>query len=244
MLTYLNPQDPWLNYTDISVENLFVDKSYIIPEVIRHINTRTRFLCATRPRRFGKTVNAHMIASFFGRAFDQKSLFSSLAVGADPVAMAHCGRYELLYLNMSKVAENVTDGGLYLSKLKSDLFRDFRNAYPNLAFDEQQGISAALNQIYNAVGTQFVVVMDEWDYLFYRDWATEEDRTAYHSFLCGLFQDVPAIALAYVTGIMPMSVFFVSSVTDLFSQHATPADPVLSKAFGFTDEEVDSLYQR
>lgn len=244
MTTYLNPSEPWWDYSDISTESLFVDKSYIIPELTRHINARTRFLCVTRPRRFGKTVNANMIASFFGRTYDQKKLFSSLAVGADSTAMTHCGKYELLYLNMSKVAENVTDGEVYLAKLKADLFQDFQTAYPDLIFDQKRGFGIALNQVHKTFGVKFVVVMDEWDYLFHKDWATEESRKAYISFLGSFLKDVRAVALAYLTGIMPICIFSSTSDTNMFSQHATPSDPFLSKGFGFTDAEVDVLYQR
>ena len=244
MITYLNPSEPWSRYTRISTEKLFVDKSYIISDLVNFINTGARFLCVTRPRRFGKTVNANMISSFFGRTFDQKKLFSSLAVGADSAAMAHCGKYELIYIQANKVAENVTDGEVYLAKLKADLFRDLQSAYPDVIFDQKQGFGIALNQIYAEFGVQFVVVMDEWDYLFHKDWATEENHKDYISFLGGFFKDVDSVALAYLTGIMPICVFSSTSDTNMFSQHATPSDPFLSKGFGFTDAEVDVLYQR
>ena len=44
----------------------FVDKSEILEELIPALQQEQRFFCITRPRRFGKTVMANMIAAFLG----------------------------------------------------------------------------------------------------------------------------------------------------------------------------------
>lgn len=42
----------------------FVDKSLLIGELIPRIETNANYICITRPRRFGKTVAANMLAAF------------------------------------------------------------------------------------------------------------------------------------------------------------------------------------
>lgn len=83
MGVYLNSRRPYNNYKEIVCSNYFVDKSMILEELIpmvdmssiRMINgvekiaTGNKYICLTRPRRFGKTVIANMIASYFGPGF-------------------------------------------------------------------------------------------------------------------------------------------------------------------------------
>ena len=52
----------------------FVDKTEILKELIPALQQEQRFFCITRPRRFGKTVMANMIAAFFEKN-SEKSLF-------------------------------------------------------------------------------------------------------------------------------------------------------------------------
>ena len=222
----------------------FVDKSYILSELFSRINTRNRFLCVTRPRRFGKSHNACMVASFFGRTYPQKSLFSELAVGTDSSAMAHCGKYEILYIQAHKVPGWATDGQAYLAALENHLTRSLQEAYPDVAVDPLEGIGVLLNRISRMYGVKFVVVIDEWDYIFHREWATEEDLKSYGTFLGSMLKDVRAVALAYLTGVLPMSVVSGASDTNMFAEYTTPDDTFLSRGLGFSGEEVDTLFQR
>lgn len=244
MRIYLNPKHPWNSYSKLSTGKYFVDKSYILSEIAPLINTNDHFLCVTRPRRFGKSNNAIMLASFFGRAYPQRDLFSGLAVGSDPAAMAHCGKYEIIYIQAHKVAMKTASGDAYLANLKNRLFQDLQSAYQDLSIDEEYGLGVALDYISEEKDVEFVVVIDEWDYLFHQKWATEEDRRAYITFLGEMCKDVSAVALAYLTGILPMTIFSSVSDTNMFAEYPTPDDTFLSKGFGFTEAEVDTLFQR
>ena len=76
---YLNSKDCLENFTKTTRENYFVDKSALISELFTSLNIDNRFICITRPRRFGKSVAANMIASFFGKT-NSSELFSHLTV--------------------------------------------------------------------------------------------------------------------------------------------------------------------
>ena len=58
----------------------FVDKSAIISEINASISTPNKYLCITRPRRFGKTLNAMMLASYYSKNADFKELFDKLEI--------------------------------------------------------------------------------------------------------------------------------------------------------------------
>ncbi len=57
----------------------FVDKSLLLEELIPRIETGTNYICITRLRRFGKSVAANMIASFFSAVCDGSGVFDKLS---------------------------------------------------------------------------------------------------------------------------------------------------------------------
>ena len=60
---YLNPNNVLLRQ-DLN-SRIFVDKSMIIAEMNNLINTSEKFICVSRPRRFGKTMAGNMISAYY-----------------------------------------------------------------------------------------------------------------------------------------------------------------------------------
>ena len=55
MTIYLNTTNPLENYRELLNEEYFVDKSTIIEILNKRISTKSKYICITRPRRFGKS---------------------------------------------------------------------------------------------------------------------------------------------------------------------------------------------
>ena len=53
-----------------SRDKFFVDKTSLIEKINSLIGIKDRFVCITRPRRFGKTLNAMMLASYYSKNAD------------------------------------------------------------------------------------------------------------------------------------------------------------------------------
>ena len=75
---YLNARDSSDSFCEECGSPYFVDKSLILEELTGRIRTSTKYICITRPRRFGKSVMANMIAAFYSKAGDAKKLFVNL----------------------------------------------------------------------------------------------------------------------------------------------------------------------
>ena len=58
---YLNPGNVLLQQDRKA--SIFVDKSMIISELNKLVNTREKFICVSRPRRFGKSMAGNMLAA-------------------------------------------------------------------------------------------------------------------------------------------------------------------------------------
>lgn len=85
---------------------------------------------------------------------------------------------------------------------------------------------------------------DEWDYIFHRNFVTEADKEAYVSFLSGILKDQPYVKFVYMTGILPIAKYSSGSELNMFYEYTMAARVKYSEYFGFTDEEVDELYQK
>ena len=73
---YLNSSVPFEAYREIAGTRFFVDKSLLLEDILSTMEMDgQKYLCITRPRRFGKSVMANMVAAFFGKAVDAGTLF-------------------------------------------------------------------------------------------------------------------------------------------------------------------------
>ena len=59
-------------------DDFYVDKSMFISVLNKRLESRSRFICVSRPRRFGKTMAANMIAAYYSKGCDSHEIFSNL----------------------------------------------------------------------------------------------------------------------------------------------------------------------
>ena len=62
MGVYLNSKKPWTLYQEEARVAYFVDKTDMLEELLDMVEQGNKYICITRPRRFGKTVMANMIS--------------------------------------------------------------------------------------------------------------------------------------------------------------------------------------
>ena len=61
-------------FAEFSKTKYFVDKTEMI-NVLLEKDADEKFICSSRPRRFGKSVTANMLTAYFSRGTDSGSLF-------------------------------------------------------------------------------------------------------------------------------------------------------------------------
>lgn len=97
---YLNPGND-LFETALNSQ-IYVDKSGLISYTNRVIQSEQRYICVSRPRRFGKSMAANMLASYYGRNINSRSQFEHLKVGKDDSFEKYLNRYNVIFLNMQE----------------------------------------------------------------------------------------------------------------------------------------------
>ncbi len=259
MGVYLNDPGAYgLFQEDVSL-TYYVDKSEIIKELIplielkRNTDKKTgtgkgkepKYVAITRPRRFGKTVIANMIAAYFEKGVDSHEEFDTLKVSAYPWYKNHLNQHNVIRIVFNEMPRECTSYAQYINRIQTLLLDDLTMAYPNLKIRETDAVWDALKKVYTYCnGEKFIFVLDEWDYIYHQNFVTDADKANFTKFLSNLLKDKAYVEMAYMTGILPISKYSSGSELNMFFEYSMATRKKYSQYFGFTDEEVDVLYQK
>ena len=239
---FLNNKEPYDKYKTVMNGTFFVDKTEILKELIPALQQEQRFFCITRPRRFGKTVMANMIAAFFEKN-SGKSLFEKLAIAQYDQYKEQAGCHDVIYIDFSEMPRECHSYEEYIGRIQDGLVRDINEAYPEIAIDKNEAVWDVLSQVFDKTGHKFIFVMDEWDAVFQMSFVTERDRENYLLFLKLLLKGKSYVELAYMTGVLPIAKYSDGSELNMFLEYNMATRVRFSEYFGFTEGEVDRLYQ-
>ena len=75
---YVNPGNK--GFWESVHSEIYVDKTGLIANTNKYINTEQKFICVSRPRRFGKSMAADMLSAYYSKGCDSRELFADLDV--------------------------------------------------------------------------------------------------------------------------------------------------------------------
>ena len=160
MGTYVNPGTERFRISRNS--RFYVDKSMLIKVLNNKVNKKDRFICVSRPRRFGKTMAANMIAAYYSKDCDSHEVFSSLKISKDPTFEDNINKYTVILLDMNDFVTN--KGKLSVSEyIYEEVISELRKEYPSVTLKDGISLSKAIMEIYSSTGDQFVFIIDEYD---------------------------------------------------------------------------------
>lgn len=244
MGTYLNSITPYTLYKSESLSPYFVDKTLMLSELFPYVSAGNRHICITRPRRFGKTIMANMISSFFQKASDLSDVFDSLTISQVDDYRRYKNQYNVIRIDFSKMPRNCDSYTQYIERIEALLIEDVKEAFPQVKINEADAVGDILESVFVQCGEKFIFVLDEWDFIFHRDFINEIDKEKYVAFLSNLLKDRPYVVLSYMTGILPIAKYSSGSELNMFAEFTMVNSPMFGEYFGFTDDEVDDLYRR
>lgn len=239
MAIYLNTNAAYKDFEMLRNDRYFVDKSAMIQKVSERIKTKNRYLCITKPRRFGKTSALNMLGAYYGKAYPSGSLFEDLGISRSESYVSHLNKYNIVNISMNCMPETGNTYADYLELVAGSMKDDIKEAYPELAKREFR----RLPDLLAATGDEFVFIIDEWDYIFSHD-LYRENQSDFLEFLRSLLKDQPYVALAYMTGVLPIKKYSTGSAMNMFDEYTMLNDCFFEGYFGFTEGEVEELCKR
>lgn len=242
---YINGSSAYTLYKNETEKPYFVDKTRMIEELIPLVEQGSSYVCITRPRRFGKTMAADMIAAFFSKGSDSSGIFAPLCIGRSEKYRDYLNQHNVIQISFNKLPRRCKNYDQYIGRIENQLLEDLRAAYPDVRMKEDDAVWDALlkvNASHHAV--KFIFVLDEWDFIFHRDFVTQQDKKSYIDFLSNLLKNQPYVELAYMTGIIPIAKYSSGSELNMFLEYTMATEELYSEYFGFTEAEVDDVYGR
>ncbi len=263
MSNILNPgnNNSFIRLVKAKDTRVFVDKTDFIEKTNALFNTDGNLIAVTRPRRFGKTVTAHMLSAYYSKGYAGQKIFDGLEISKNIGFADHLNKYNVLYIDMNSIKDKYisykADRSLYIEDI-DDLVdflqfmvilelkgnKDFAEQINNAPLVGKKSLSSALEVICQHTGEQFILIMDEWD-LICREYCNETALLEkFIEFLRGLFKSddgIACFALAYLTGILPIKKYNSQSALNGFDEYNMLAPGEYAAYFGFTEDEVADI---
>ena len=214
---YLNPKNR--GFQEAVNSQIYVDKTGLIEHTNACLNTKQKYICVSRPRRFGKSMALEMLAAYYSRGCDSKDLFRGLTIRKKKTFRKYLNQYDVIYLNMQHFlirakAQRMT---AYLEQV---VLEELRETYGELFSEGVVILAEALEKIYAKTDQQFIFLIDEWDCVMRERQESEALQRQYLDFLRSLLKDQPYVALAYATGILPVKKYGQHSALNMFWEYS------------------------
>ncbi len=238
---YVNPSE--VSLRSAMVLDTYVDKSMMIAEINKVVDTDRRYVCVSRARRFGKTMMTSLLAAYYSKKANSRPLLEKLKIARDPNFEQYLNKLNVILIdinvayNRSNMNEDVVP--MFTQEIRDELIEEF----PEVDIAQGDDLSLCIYKIYKKTGETFAIFIDEYDVLV-RERVPASIFKPYLAFLNAMFKSniiKPAISLAYLTGILPIVREKIQSKLNVFKEYTMVDSYNLSEFVGFTDEEVKAL---
>lgn len=232
---------------------IFVDKTEMISYLNSVVNTEQRFVSVSRPRRFGKSMAADMICAYYDREADSRELFEHRKLSeCEPIKVAertlewdfYLGSSDVLHIVMTKFFKKKISVEQALADMQRLVIRDYKKIYPGIDYYNDENLIQTIEDVYSEIDRQLVIVIDEWDAVFRIRQDDKDGQTEYLDFLRDLMKDNNHVALAYMTGILPIKKYGEHSALNMFDEYSIMQPMELATYSGFTEDEVRKLCEQ
>jgi len=226
---------------------IYVDKTGLIEYTNSVLDTTNAYICNSRPRRFGKSYAANMLAAYYSKGADSEKMFSGLKISRESDFKKHLNKYDVIHIDIQWFLANCDNTDKVVLFITESVLEELRELYPEVVPKEVAKLSDALSRVKERTGQKFVIIIDEWDAIIRDGSVTENVQDEYLNFLRGMFKGIEPtkyIQLAYLTGILPIKKEKAQSAVNNLDEFTMLQADELAPYIGFTEDEVRELCEK
>ena len=226
---------------------IYVDKTGLLEYTNSVLDTSDAYICNSRPRRFGKSYAANMLAAYYSKGANSENMFSGLEISKKEDFRTHLNQYDVIHIDIQWFLANCTNVDKIVSFITKSVLDELRENYPDVLSSEVMSLPDGLSLVKEKTGQKFVIIIDEWDVLIRDESANEKVQDEYINFLRGMFKGTEPtkyIQLAYLTGILPIKKEKTQSAVNNLDEFTMLQAYELAPYIGFTEEEVKGLCEK
>lgn len=79
---------------------IYMDKTGLIEYTNSVLDTTNAYICNSRPRRFGKSYAANMLAAYYSKGADSEQMFSGLQISRETDFKKHLNKYDVIRVTL------------------------------------------------------------------------------------------------------------------------------------------------
>ena len=227
------------------LKGAYIDKTQLLAFTNSVLLSKDKYVCVSRPRRFGKSITADMLVAYYSKGSSSKELFSKFKIAKDPSFNEHLNKYNTISLDIQYMISKCGNVASVIEYIQTQIIEELKEAFPNCITDDKNLVEA-IAAVYKTYHEKFIFIIDEWDAIFR---LYENDFTLqanYIDLLRGLFKGAGAddsVVLAYITGILPIKKYKTESALNNFDEFTMLNPMELASCLGFTKSEVLKICQ-
>ena len=238
MGVYFNPSNE--SFTKDRNYKIYIDKTGLLEYLNESLGTPKNCIALSHARRFGKSHAAGMIDAYYSLGCDSAKLFEDTKIAGSSDFKKYMNKYNVIHLDISSFWDFYKDN--IVEKIVEYICDDIREIYED-KIDYSKMIHSVLMSVYKISNIPFVIIIDEWDCVI-RNSNDKELVHRYLQFLHSLFKSEESksfLALAYITGILPIKKIKDESALNNFDEYTMLKSKPITEYYGFTEEEVRGL---
>lgn len=245
---YVNPGNEF--FQECLNNEIYIDKSLVIKDLNRKLRSTGKLICASRPRRFGKSVNMGMMVAYYSKGCDSREMFDNLLIGKDETYreeyLRHLNKHNVIKFDLNNFFAKNNDKSIVMDKVQEAIIAELVEEFPNVDLSKETNLGSAILKIYAKTNETFIFLMDEYDIMI-REKVRDSVLKTYLDFLQSLFKDNdlrPAFDMAYLTGILPIIKDRIQSKFNEFDEYSVLNTRFLAPYIGVTYNEAKSLCEK
>ena len=95
---FLNPDNG--AFSEAVNSEIYIDKTRLLEYTNQVINTTSKFICNSRPRRFGKSMTADMLSAYYSRGCVSKELFKNYEISTVSSYEKNLNKYDVIHFDV------------------------------------------------------------------------------------------------------------------------------------------------
>ena len=192
---FVNPDND--RFQAVLKNGKYIDKTMMISYVNHVLNSNEMEIAFTRPRRFGKTTAANMLAAYYSCGCDSRNLFKNLLISKDESYEEHLNKHPVIFfdlmrfMNNEKVPRNNVVKEIQ-DRIKKDLMEEYPDADLSMDISVQDCMYNVIKynkSVYGDGTRKFIVIIDEWDMILREEKDNLPLQREYINFLCRCIYD-------------------------------------------------------
>lgn len=109
---------------------IYVDKTGLIEYTNSVLDTTNAYICNSRPRRFGKSYAANMLAAYYSKGAESEQMFSGLEISKNTDFKKHLNKYDVIHIDIQWFLTNCDDADNVVPFITKSVLDELREIYP------------------------------------------------------------------------------------------------------------------